>query len=155
MFKRKLQINHIIPKPFRAIFHHLATPELHQVTLPDPYPSVDWSTLRLKPTLPNPEDCPVYSASMDPDVYQMTSLRPPSSIFLGSKPFGALPGYKTTEGVVSVPASPVQGWTYSPEARRWLLHASPNPVRRRTVGRGCPGTSRGEEKRGKKLHYLP
>ena len=89
MFKRKLQINHIIPKPFRAIFHHLATPELHQVTLPDPYPSVDWSTLRLKPTLPNPEDCPVYSASMDPDVYQMTSLRPPSSIFLGSKPFGA------------------------------------------------------------------
>ena len=86
---------------------------------------------------------PVFSASMDPDVYQMISCRPPDSNF------GALPGYRTTEGVVSVPTSPVQGWTYSPEPQRWLLHASPNPARRSTARRGGPGTSRGEERRKK------
>jgi hypothetical protein len=159
MFKRKTKTNHIIPKPFRTMFHLLAAPEPDPVTLPDPYPTVDWYSLRFKPALPNPEDCPVYSASKDPDDYQMKSTGishdPQYSTFTRKNPFGALPGYRTTQGVVSVPATSVQGFIYCPTARRWLLHASLNPVGRRPAGRGCPGTSRGERERGKKPHSLP
>ena len=109
--------------------------------------------------LVQPKDCPVYSASKDPDDYKMKSTSysqdPQYSTFTSKNPFGALPGYRTTQGVVSAPSTSVQGYIYCPTARRWLLHASLNPVGRRPAGRGCPGTSRGERERGKKPHSLP
>ena len=159
MFKRKTKTNHIIPKPFRTMFHLLAAPEPDPVTLPDPYPTVDWSSLRFKPAIPNPEDCPVYSASKDPDDYEMKrsgiSHVPQYSTFTRKNPFGSLPGYRTTQGVVSVPATSVQGYIYCPAACRCLLHASLKPVGRRPAGRGCQWTSRGEKERGEKPHSLP
>ena len=103
MFKRKTKTNHIIPKPFRTMFYLLAAPEPDPVTVPDPYPTVDWSNLRFKPALPNPEECAVYSASKDPDDYQMKSTGishdPQYSTFTRKNPFGALPGYRTTQGM--------------------------------------------------------
>ena len=69
MLKRKIKTNHIIPKPFKTMFHLLAAPDPDPV--PDPYPTVDWSNLRFKPALPNPENCPVLSASSNPEVYEM------------------------------------------------------------------------------------
>merc|ERR1711888_578327 len=34
-----------------------------------PYPTVDWSMVRWKPTLPNPVQCPILGVSQDPDFY--------------------------------------------------------------------------------------
>ena len=66
--------------------------------------------MSFKPALPNPEDCPVYSASKDLDDYKMRSTSysqdPQYSIFTSNNLFGASPGYRTTQGVVSVPATP-------------------------------------------------
>ena len=156
MFTRKPRsVKHIVPKVFRTMFQHLAAPPPEPVTVPDPCPTVDWSSVRFKPALPNPEDCPVYSASKDPADYKM---QPSKSGFPGDRaystftlnsPFGTLPGYRTTMGVVSVPATPVQGYIYCPDARRWLLHASLNTGGRQPAGRRYPGTSRGERERRK------
>ena len=78
----------------------------------------------------------------------------PSKFASSEKPFGTLPGYRTTEGVVQVPRNPTQGYIYCLKTRKWLLHASPNSVGGRPVGRGCPGTRREEKERGKKPHSL-
>ena len=84
------------------MFHLLAAPEPDPVFLPDPYPTVDWSTKRFKPALPNPDDCPVFSASQDPDTYKVKSSVFHSgqtySIFTGKQPFGTMPGYHTMHG---------------------------------------------------------
>ena len=158
MFRRKTKINHIIPKPFRTLFHLLAAPEPDPITVPEPYPVVDWANVRLKPALPNPEAFPVLSASKEPEFYQMQkglyNSKESSKFSSLEKPFGTLPGYKTTEGVVQVPTNPVYGHIYCPVACKWLLHASLNPVGGRPGGRGCSGTRRGEKERGKKPHSL-
>ena len=69
MFKRKTKTNHIIPNPFRIMFHILAAPSPDPITVPEPYQVVDWVNMRFKPALPNPVDCPVLSISKDPEVY--------------------------------------------------------------------------------------
>ena len=129
MFRRKKRINHIIPKPFRIMFHLLAASSPDPIIVPEPYPVVDWTNVRLKPSIPYPEALPVISASKDPEDYQMQkgfyNKTEPSKFSSSEKPFGTLPGYKTTEGVVSVPTTPVQGYVY--RAGKWLLHASLNP----------------------------
>ena len=52
-----------------------------------------------------------------------------------SKPFGTLPGYKTSLGVVAVPTTPVGGYVYCPDAKKWVIFAEPrsSPA---SVGRG-------------------
>jgi hypothetical protein len=67
MFKRKIKTNHIIPKPFRTMFHLLAAPSSDPITVQEPYPVVDWSNVRFKPALPSPQDLPLLSASKDPE----------------------------------------------------------------------------------------
>ena len=132
----------------------MAVPEPDPIIVPEPYPVVDWANVRLKPTLPHPEAFPVLSASKDPEDYQMQEglykKTEPSKFSSSEEPFGTLPGYRTTEGVVQVPRNPTQGYIYCLKAHKWLLHASPNPVGGRPVGRGCPGTRRGEKEKGKK-----
>ena len=55
MCTRKAKTSNIIPKECCA-------PE-PVVTVPEPDPIVDWSNLRFKPALPNPEECPLLSVS--------------------------------------------------------------------------------------------
>ena len=103
-----------------------------------------------KPALANPEHCPVYSASKDPDDHKMKSTSysqdPEYSTFTSKNPFG----YRTIQGVVSVPVTPpVKGYIYCPVARRWVLHASFNSVGSRPAGGGCSGTRRGRGKEEK------
>ena len=155
MFKRKTKTNHIIPNPFRIMFHILAAPSPDPITVPEPYQVVDWVNMRFKPTLPNPVDCPVLSISKDPEVYHkqkgLYNLIDPSK-FSSGEPFGTFPGYRKTQGV---PANPVQGYIFCPTLRKWIIHASHNPGGRRPAGRGYQGTSRGERERGKMPHSLP
>ena len=124
-FTRKPRsIKHPIPKEFSSIFHFIAAPEPEPVTVPDQYPTVDWSAVRFKPALPNPEACPVNGVAQDSGMYMMKKAAWDSnqySVFTSGNPFGTLPGYFTTRGVVSVP---VQGHIYCPDSNRWVLHTS-------------------------------
>ena len=132
---------------------------LYHVSLIEQYCSLpaDAEELLSSSSLANPEDCPVYSASKDPDDYKMKSTSysqdPQYSTFTSKNPFGALPGYRTIQVVVSVHATPVKGYIYCPEARRYSLLLSTQ------WGAGQEGDAQGPEggrgKEGKKPHSLP
>ena len=96
---------------------------------------------------PKPELLPIQSCSQDPTLYHKCmgsihcgkdydGLRHPaeanyaghnsSSKFTSSFPFGALPGFLTSLGVVAVPEDPIGGYVYdggSGDATKWRLHA--------------------------------
>jgi len=138
LFVRKQKTSPIVPKEFDSIYFVLAAPEPETVTVPEPFPHVRWNEVRFKPALPNPELCPVYSCSPDPEFYQeKREYRNGSVIPTVSDPeflskyrqygrsFGALPGYHTSRGVVAVPTTPVGGYVYCPDAKKWVLYAEP------------------------------
>ena len=132
LFIRKEKASPIVPKEFDTIFHVLAAPEPEPVSVSEPFPHVRWSDVRFKPALPAPERCPVYSCSPDPAFYVEKS----SPLYNGTdnfgslarqygQSFGTLPGYKTNLGVVAVPTTPVGGYVYCPDAKKWVLYAEP------------------------------
>ena len=114
---------------FDSIYHDLAAPAPDPIHVPEPYPTVIWSNVRLKPALPNPKLYPVYGCSPDPAFYERKPKEvwspggPDYSLFESQNPFGTLPGYHTSLGVVDVPATPVGGYVYQPESG-WVLHAT-------------------------------
>ena len=161
LFTRKQKTSSIVPKEFDSFYHVLAAPEPDAVAVPDPFPHVKWSDVRFKPTLPNPELCPVYSCSQDPEFYQgkkeyrydsvIPTVDEPEFLRLArynGKPFGALPGYKTSLGVVAVPTKPVGGYVYCPDVKKWVLYAEPqsSPSAGRGTRRG--GTPPARRRRG-------
>ena len=136
LFTRKQKTCSIVPKELASIYHDLAAPEPEAVTVPEPFPHVRWSDVRFKPALPNPDLCPVYSCSQDPSFYQeereyrFGSLKVSDSKFVSltrqyGRPFGGLPGYLTSRGVVAIPTTPVGGYVYCPDAKKWVLYAEP------------------------------
>ena len=146
LFSRKQRTNPIVPKELISIYHGLAAPEPDAVTVPDPFPHVRWNDVRFKPALPAPERCPVYSCSQDPAFYVEKS----SPLYNGTdnfgslarqygQSFGTLPGYKTNLGVVAVPTTPVGGYVYCPDARKWVIFAE---------ARSPPSTGRGTRRGG-------
>ena len=106
MFTRKPKTRDIIPKEFSAISHFLCAPKPEPVIILDPYPTVDWSTVRFRPALPDPDECPVYSVSKDQTVHQERAISWHSgqtcAIFNDKHPFGTLPGYHTMHGVCTL-----------------------------------------------------
>ena len=129
LFRRKKRTCSIVPKEFASIFDYLALPEPDKIKLvPDTtYPEVKWNFVKFKPVLPNPESCPIYSCSQDPDFYE--NYADPDSGRTGNKfverhPFGSHPGFVTTLGVVAVPEAPVGGYVYCPHAKKWLIYAT-------------------------------
>ena len=132
LFTRKQKTCSIVPKEFASIYHVLAAPEPEAVAIPDPFPHVRWSDVRFKPALPNPEQCPVHSCSPNPAFY----VEEGDPLYNGTRNFGSLvrqygasfgtlPGYKTNLGVVAVPTTPVGGYVYFPDAKKWVLYAEP------------------------------
>jgi len=161
LFTRKQKTSPIVPKEFDSIYFVLAAPEPETVTVPEPFPHVRWNEVRFKPGLPNPELCPVYSCSPDPEFYQeKREYRNGSVIPTVSDPeflskyrqygrsFGALPGYHTSRGVVAVPTTPVGGYVYCPDVKKWVLYAEPqsSPSAGRGTRRG--GTPPARRRRG-------
>jgi len=140
LFTRK-KTSPIIPKEFDSIYHVLAAPEPDAVAVPDPFPYVRWSDVRFKPALPNPEQCPVHSCSPDAEFYV-------HDFGYLARPFGTLPGYKTSLGVVAVPITPVGGYVYCPNAGKWVLYAETrsSPSAGRGTRRG--GTPPARRRRG-------
>ena len=136
LFTRKQKTNPIVPRELASIYHTLAAPEPEAVAVPEPFPHVRWNDVRFKPALPTPESCPIYSCSQDPKFYQeereyrFGSLEVSNSQFVSltrqcGRPFGALPGYLTSQGVVAIPTTPVGGFVYCPDAKKWVLYAEP------------------------------
>ena len=145
LFKRKEKTSPIVPKEFDTIYHVLAAPEPEPVAVSEPFPYVRWNEVRFKPALPNPELCPVHSCSQDPQFYQekreyrngsvIPTITKPEFLRTDREPFGTLRGYKTNLGVVAVPTTPVGGYVFCPEVKKWVIHAEPcsSPA---SVGRG-------------------
>jgi len=131
----------IVPKEFESIYHVLTAPVPDAVAVLDPFPHVRWSDVRFKPALPNPEQCLVHSCSPDAEFYVHDFG------YLAS-PFGTLPGYKTSLGVVAIPTIPVGGYVYCPEVKKWVLYAEPqsSPSAGRGTRRG--GTPPARRRRG-------
>ena len=138
MFTRRPTQSSVIPMEFNSIYHDLAAPDPEPITVPEPYPIIAWDKVRFKPSLPNPVPCPVYGCSPDPVIYEGEETRnlynrePP--LFQRSRePFGTLPGYKTSEGVVDVPATPVGGYVYRP-GTGWVIYATSPSTERGKAG---------------------
>ena len=142
LFTGKEKTSPIVPNKFDNIYHDLAAPEPDAVTALDPFPHVRWFDVKFKPALPAPERCPVYSCSPDPAFYVEES----SPLYNGTynfgslarqygHSFGTLAGYKTNLGVVAVPTTPVGGYVYSPEVKKWVIHAE-NRSSPASAGRG-------------------
>ena len=146
--KRRNKRPSIVPKVFASIWRLLLAPQ-RLINVPEPYPTVDWTQVRFKPSLPDPKHHPICSASQNPEVYK---IKPDgwgqSSTFTNPEPFGTLPGYRTTEGVVSVPSQPQSGYVYCPVQNIWLISASPS---RRTARGREPGGCRGKRKKEEML----
>ena len=150
LFTRSPTQSSIIPKEFSSIYYDLAAPELdpEPVTVPEPYLTIAWQDVRLKPSLPSPKEFPIYSASADPEFYQREmkdSCGMMRHIFTQSgSPFGMLPGYETNLGVAAVPSVPVSGYVYSIEMKKWVLHATQGG----TCLGGGPAPSTGSRRQG-------
>ena len=142
LFKRKKRESSIVPKEFSRIFNVLAAPE-PDVNVLEPYPQVKWNEVRFKPALPNPEHFAVQSCSQDPNFYQDQKDIPCTFKRWAPRSFGTLPGFKTSLGIVAVPSTPVGGYVYCPDDRKWVVHAEPRssaPASRGTR-KGGTGTS--------------
>ena len=146
LFIRKVKTSPIVPKEFDTIYHVLSAPEPDAVTVADPFPHVRWNDVRFKPALPNPEQCPIHSCSPDPVFYvdrESPSFQCNFNFdYLASqngRPFGALPGFKTNLGTVAIPSTPVGGYVYCPDARKWVIFAE---------ARSPPSTGRGTRRGG-------
>merc|ERR1719431_2164052 len=161
LFTRTQKTSSIVPREFSAIYNVLAAPEPDTVPVHEPIPHVRWSEVWFKPALPNPELCPVYSRSQDPEFYQekreywhgskIPTVRDSEFLSLSrqyGRPFGGLPGYRTSLGVVAIPTTPVGGYVYSPEVKKWVLYAEPqsSPSAGRGTRRG--GTPPARRRRG-------
>ena len=144
----------VVPKVFASVWRNS---DLLQFTpfidVPDPTPIIDWTKVKIKPSLPNPEHFPIHSASQDPNFYmdRKSYYGIMSAEFdVGKSPFGTIPGYKTTMGILPVPDQPMGGYIYCLETNVWLLHATTVPtsrVRWGTARRGRPGGTRGRGRR--------
>ena len=98
-------------------------------------PRIDFSKVKphLHKKLPQPSKIRVQGCSPDPDTYQhhlecpRCSWRKGESSFeVCESPFGYLPGFITSSGVVAVPEDPIGGYVYAGgygSASQWQLHA--------------------------------
>merc|ERR1712179_94589 len=155
LFARKQKRSSIISRELASIYHGLATQEPDAVVVPDPFPKVRWNEVRFKPALPNPEQCPVHSCSPDPVFYvdrDSPSFRCNFNFdYVASqngRPFGSLPGYETSLGVVAIPTTPVGGYVYCPDAKKWVLYAEPYSSPSAGRGTRSGGTPPAKRRRG-------
>ena len=110
------------------------------------YKTVDFSKLNSRNlvNIPKPERHPIQGCSEDPRFYSESVIlshdyygRPHTldSSHQKSMPFGSLYGYRTNEGIVPVPTTPVFGYVWSDQdgtsmSANWVLHAVHPPEER-------------------------
>ena len=137
------KVANVVPDVFRSLWES-ANEEEVKVTVPDPYPTLDWTKVnkRFIQNIPMPTLLPVHSCSADPSFYEWTERKGngntiekvPSqferrSYFLkkgfanaaGGHPFGGMYGYETSEGIISVSSISHHGYIW--DKGSWILHA--------------------------------
>ena len=112
--------------------------QISTTTSPTPeivYKSIDFSKVNVRnmANIPKPTSCPVHGCSNDPKFY--TEIVKLDSVdYYGrnytapcrhqsTAPFGSQFGYRTNDGIVPVPDTPVHGHVWSDHLRDWVLHA--------------------------------
>ena len=95
--------------------HHLpqvpvCVPPVVPIRVPEPYPSVNWNAIR---PLPRPASFPMSGCPSNSDFYtkreiHMNNCQKPDCPTCVS-PFGSLPGFETTRGIVAPPKDPIHG----------------------------------------------
>ena len=139
------RVANIVPNVFRSLWESVNSEEV-LVTVPDPYPTLDWSKVnkRFIQNIPPPTLLPVHSCSPDPEFYEWserkgnggTIEKVPSnferrSYYLkkgwanaaGGHVFGGLYGYETSEGIISVSNTQTVHHGYIWNNGSWILHA--------------------------------
>ena len=125
----------------------VAKEEEVKIIVPEPYPTIDWSKVnkRFISNIPEPTLVPIHSCSSDPEFYAWKERKHPGNriekipsrfdryqYYQSTNPkciaaqttsphvFGALWGYETSEGIVSVSSLVHHGYTWKGQ---WILHA--------------------------------
>ena len=84
--------------------------------------SVNWSQVNFRAfsNLPKPQDIPLHGCHKDPNNYR--------SWHESSYPFGSVPGFKTSLGIICCDAitEPIHGFIYNKEMGGWVIHANYN-----------------------------
>lgn len=97
-----------------------------------PKAKVNWQRLNtnMKRNLPMPDQYPVHGCAQDPEfytamkaVYWKNQKQEDQFLFDLEKPFGALFGFWTSQGVLAPPEEPVHGYVCSPESGTWVIAA--------------------------------
>ena len=130
------KVANIVPEMLRSVWESAESlwveSEVVRETIPDPYPTLDWSKVnkRFISNIPSPSKIPKHGCSLDPAFYQYTSrfitgtadnIKPKHQT--ESFPFGSEWGYRTSEGVVSVSSVVHHGYIWD-ESGCWILHAT-------------------------------
>ena len=130
------KVANVVPDVLRSMWESAESlwveSEVVRETIPDPYPTLDWSKVnkRFISNIPSPSKIPKHGCSLDPAFYQYTSrfitgtadnIKPKHQT--ESFPFGSEWGYRTSEGVVSVSSVVHHGYIWD-ESGCWILHAT-------------------------------
>ena len=141
------RIRSIVPDELRMLWNTVAKEEEVKIIVPEPYPIIDWSKVnkRFISNIPEPTLVPIHSCSSDPEFYAWKERKHPGNriekipsrfdryqYYQSTNPkciaaqttsphvFGALWGYETSEGIVSVSSLVHHGYTWKGQ---WILHA--------------------------------
>ena len=129
------RVANIIPEELRSMWESAESlwaeaEEVKVTTVPDPYPTLDWSKVnkRFISNIPSPTRIPKHGCSLDPQFYQFTSrfvvgtadnIKP--KFVTETYPFGSEYGYRTDAGVISVSNTVHHGYVWNEDC--WTLHA--------------------------------
>ena len=137
------KVANVVPDIFRSLWESMKEEEI-KVTVPDPYPTLDWTKVnkRFIQNIPMPTLLPIHSCSADPNFYEWserkgnggTVEKVPSqferrSYYLkkgwanaaGGHVFGGIYGYETSEGIISVSSISHHGYIW--DNGSWILHS--------------------------------
>ena len=91
-----------------------------------PKPRVEWHRINTNVcrNLPKPTNFSVYGAAQDPAYYESRlSQHHEGLMFHFIRPFGAIPGFRTSCGVMAVPEEAVNGFKWDVETKEWVIAA--------------------------------
>ena len=128
------KVANIIPEVLRSMWESAESlwveSEEVRVTVPDPYPTLDWSKVnkRFISNIPSPTMIPKHGCSIDPAFYEYTSRfitgnaeNTKPKFQTERYPFGSEYGYRTNLGIISVSSTVHHGYVWNEDC--WTLHA--------------------------------
>ena len=128
------KVANIVPEVLRSMWETAESlwieSEEVRVTIPDPYPTLDWSKVnkRFISNIPSPTMIPKHGCAVDPAFYEYTSRfitgnaeNTKPKFQTERYPFGSEYGYRTNLGIISVSSTVHHGYVWNEDC--WTLHA--------------------------------